>query len=191
MLNKGKCKDFSRQQRQILVLSCPCYCSARAAGCGWGWVLHPSITPGVTTSHEQGAQGQFGSWRKAVLATRNVCPPSRSTGNHTGADGWEKRRENSKEVNQIPIQRMQESVSGALDPQGEFCWDKEEWTWGWRLQHDKVFKLCLSPLSVSVGFLANFLASDFVSDSGSLVIWKPHSSLTAKLSASFLLLILC
>lgn len=129
--------------------------------------------------------------KKSSFSNKKCCPPSRSTGNHTGADGWEKRRENSKEVNQIPIQRMQESVSGALDPQGEFCWDEEEWTWGWRLQHDKVFKLCLSPLSVSVGSLANFLASDFVSDSGSPVIWKPHSSLTAKLSASFLLLILC
>lgn len=83
------------------------------------------------------------------------------------------------------------SVSGALDLQGGFYWDEEEWIGGWRLRYHKVFKLCLSPVSVSVGSLAYFLALDFVSDSDSPAVWKPHSSLTAKPSASFLLLILC
>lgn len=191
MLNKGKCKDFSRQQRQISASSCPCYCTAWAAGGGLGWVQHPSITP------QAGDQPPAGSTRAIwqLKASNKQCLPSLQVYRESHWCRWlgkEKGKQQRSQLNRhMESAGRVTSVSGALDLQGGFCWDEEEWIWGWRLQYDKVFKLCLSPLSVSVGSLAYFLALDFGSDSGSPVVWKSHSSLPAKLSASFLLLISC
>lgn len=129
--------------------------------------------------------GQFGSWKQAVSAASNACPPSSSTGNHTGADGWEKTRENRKEVNQIHTWR------------GEEGWHQCPRVWTIKVgfagmkrselgDEDYSMPACLN--SICHHCLSQFLGLFFILRlclTQSPVVWKAHSSLSAKPSASF------
>lgn len=169
MLNKGKCKDFLRQQRQIWVSSCPCCCSAWAAGAAGAECIIPA------SPHQPRARA--GSRReiwqlKASSCSNKQCLPSLQVYRESHWCRWLGKEKGKQQRSQPSTHRESGGMvavpyisvaAGALEHQGGFCWDEEEWTWGCGLQHATIFKFCLSPLSVSVGSLAYFLALDFVS----------------------------
>lgn len=124
-----------------------------------------------------------------------------STGDHNGADSWEKRRKTSKRGPSNTHMESGEKVmvphismtAWGLDHQGGFCWNEKQWTWGCGSRHARVFKHYLLLLTVCLswflGSFPNLRLHVWPPYPESPIVWKPYSSLKVKTGASLLLLI--